>query len=131
MRPALAGTEIIACIEEFLGSEEHRNSCTGRSRKREKRKEAAAPYRSHDRGARARQKAKQQQMLNAVEMFNQTLALWKNAVKYAKRHGYEETEIENFKLLENAKWLDKLTVSDYLEGLSDATKVTPMLGRDT
>lgn len=77
------------------------------------------------------QKAKKQQMLNAVEMFNQTFALWKNAVRYAKRHGYEDTQIEHFSLLENAKWLDKLTVSDYLEGLSDATKVTPMLGRDT
>ena len=70
-------------------------------------------------------------MLNAVEMFNQTFALWKNAVAYARRHGYEGTGIEEFKVEENAKWLDKLTVSDYLEGLSDATKVTPMLGRDT
>lgn len=71
------------------------------------------------------------QMSNAVEMLNQTYALWKNAVRYAERHGYQNTQIEKFKLLENAKWLDQLNILDFLKVLGDGMRLGTMLGRDT
>lgn len=71
------------------------------------------------------------QINNAVQMFNQTHTLWKNAMRYAQRHGYQDTEIEKFRLLENAKWLDQLNILDFLKVLGNGMRLGTMLGRDT
>ena len=75
--------------------------------------------------------AESTQAENAVQMFNQMVALWKNATKYAERHGYKDTQIGKARLLENAKWLDQLSILDFLKVLGSGMRLGTMLGRDT
>ena len=61
-------------------------------------------------------------------MYDQTDTLWKNAMSYAQRHGHQEGK---YRLLNNAEWLDKLNVLDFLKTLGNGMRLGTMLGRDT
>ena len=68
------------------------------------------------------------QSSNAEAMFRQVAGLWKNAERYAERHG---SKFKQFRLLNNEDWLTKLNVPDFLKTLGNGMRVGTMLGRDT
>lgn len=71
------------------------------------------------------------QTANFESMFGQTTGLWENAVRYAQRHGYRLTDMGKHQLLDNARWLGKLNILDFLKTLGNGMRVGAMLGRDT
>lgn len=71
------------------------------------------------------------QRSNFEAMFEQTGELLKSVKRYARRHGYREQEIGEHRLLDNAEWLDKLNVLDFLKMLGNGMRIGTMLGRDT
>ena len=68
---------------------------------------------------------------NFEGMWSQTERLLKNVRKYVQRHGYKEADMGEHKLLDNAEWLDKLNVLDFLKMLGNGMRIGTMLGRDT
>lgn len=71
------------------------------------------------------------QVSNASAMYSQTSQLWRTAMRYAYRHGYDREERESHTLLNNADWLAKLNVLDFLRVLGNGMRIGTMLGRDT
>lgn len=71
------------------------------------------------------------QRSNATSMSEQLSALWRNAGQYAERHGYSDTRIEDYRLLDNGKWLNQLNVLDFLRSLGNGMRLGTMLGRET
>ena len=71
------------------------------------------------------------QRSNFHAMFEQTGSLLKNVKRYAQRHGYKEEGIGGHQLLNNAEWLDKLNILDFLKLLGNGMRIGTMLGRDT
>ena len=61
-------------------------------------------------------------------MYEQTGKLWDNAMRHARRHGYNEGE---HSLLDNSEWLDKLNALNFLKTLGNGMRLGMMLGRDT
>ena len=68
---------------------------------------------------------------NFEGMWAQTGKLLTNVRQYVQRHGYEEEDMGEHKLLNNAAWLDKLNVLDFLKMLGNGMRIGTMLGRDT
>ena len=68
---------------------------------------------------------------NFEGMWSQTERLLKNVRKYVQRHGYKVQDMGEHKLLDNAEWLDKLNVLDFLKMLGNGMRIGTMLGRDT
>jgi tyrosyl-tRNA synthetase len=71
------------------------------------------------------------QQSNFEAMFAQTGKLLKSVRRYAQRHGYQEEEIGQHQLLNNAEWLDKVNILDFLKVLGNGMRIGTMLGRDT
>ncbi len=71
------------------------------------------------------------QRKNFESMFKQVGSLWETSLLYAQRHGYTERETGEHRLLDNAQWLDKLNVLDFLKMLGNGMRLGTMLGRDT
>ncbi|KAK3702919.1 tyrosyl-tRNA synthetase [Vermiconidia calcicola] len=71
------------------------------------------------------------QRSNFEAMFDQTGRLWKTAMLYAQGHGYEEEGIGEHRVLDNAEWLDKLNILDFLKMMGNGMRLGAMLGRDT
>ena len=71
------------------------------------------------------------QKSNFEAMFHQTGRLLKSVRQYAQRHGYKEEEIGEHQLLNNADWLEKLNILDFLKLLGNGMRIGTMLGRDT
>lgn len=69
------------------------------------------------------------QRRNFERMWKQTERLWERAEAYGKRHGVEKRGQRL--LLDNAEWLDRLNVLDFLRMLGNGMRVGTMLGRDT
>ena len=76
-----------------------------------------------------------EQRRNFRRMCSQTEKLWERAEAYGRRHG---AGVRNGKrgwgerrMLDNAAWLDKLNVLDFLRVLGNGVRVGTMLGRDT
>lgn len=68
---------------------------------------------------------------NFQGMWSQTGRLLQNVRKYAQRHGYQESELGEHKLLNNAEWLDNINILDFLKMLGNGMRIGTMLGRDT
>jgi tyrosyl-tRNA synthetase len=62
-------------------------------------------------------------------MYGQVERLWENAISYmgSKGHG----DLGQRRILDNATWLEKVTLMDFLRALGNGMRVGPMLGRDT
>ncbi|KAK5171750.1 tyrosyl-tRNA synthetase [Saxophila tyrrhenica] len=71
------------------------------------------------------------QRTNFKSMFSQVGSLWKTALLYAERSGNEKEKMGQQTLLDNAQWLDGLTVLDFLKMLGSGMRLGTMLGRDT
>lgn len=71
------------------------------------------------------------QQSNFEAMFAQTGRLLQSVRRYAQRHGYQEEEIGQHQLLNNAEWLDKVNILDFLKVLGKGMRIGTMLGRDT
>ena len=71
------------------------------------------------------------QSSNFEKMYEQTKGLWTTVLRYAQRHGYEESGIGEHRMLNNGEWLDKLNVLDFLKLLGNGMRLGTMLGRDT
>jgi tyrosyl-tRNA synthetase len=57
--------------------------------------------------------------------------LWENAIRYGQRHGDSTNSAGKKELLNNAAWLDKLNILDFLRVMGNGMRVGAMLGRDT
>jgi len=68
---------------------------------------------------------------NSMAMFSQLELLWENAVRYGERHGYERSLRGKKELLNNAAWLERLSVLEFARKLGDGMRLGTMLGRDT
>lgn len=61
----------------------------------------------------------------------QTQRLWKNVTKHARRRGNYEQDAGKHILLNNACWLQNLSLLDFLKHLGSGVRLGAMLGRDT
>ncbi|KAK4545560.1 hypothetical protein LTR36_002910 [Oleoguttula mirabilis] len=68
---------------------------------------------------------------NFTAMYAQLGSVWDNAIRYGQRHGYEAGATGNSELLNNASWLDKLSILDFLKMMGHGVRLGAMLGRDT
>ena len=75
--------------------------------------------------------AEETQQSNFEAMYSQTGELLESVKRYAQRHGYNAEEAGEHRLLNNADWLDKLNVLDFLKMLGNGMRIGTMLGRDT
>ncbi|SMR44438.1 unnamed protein product [Zymoseptoria tritici ST99CH_3D1] len=57
--------------------------------------------------------------------------VWENAIQYGRRHGDKAENAGRRELLNNAAWLDKLSILDFLRIMGNGMRVGTMLGRDT
>ncbi|KAK3110721.1 tyrosyl-tRNA synthetase [Teratosphaeriaceae sp. CCFEE 6253] len=57
--------------------------------------------------------------------------LWGNAEVYGGRHGFGEEGRGRREVLDNAAWLDRLGVLDFLQTMGSGMRVGAMLGRET
>jgi tyrosyl-tRNA synthetase len=71
------------------------------------------------------------QEANFQALYKEVGRVWENAAKYGQRHGYEGKVMGKKSLLDNAEWLLKLNVVDFLQMLGSGMRVGTMLGRDT
>ena len=67
---------------------------------------------------------------NFKTMHAQVGKLWENAVAYGRRHGHRDA-LGKRELLNNATWLDKLNILDFLRMMGNGMRLGAMLGRDT
>jgi tyrosyl-tRNA synthetase len=68
---------------------------------------------------------------NFRSMFGQVGRIWDNAIQYGKRHGLNAHDMGKLELLNNASWLDKLNILDFLKMMGTGMRLGTMLGRDT
>jgi tyrosyl-tRNA synthetase len=68
---------------------------------------------------------------NFRALHTQIGGLWGNAIKYGQRHGENGDDAGKKELLNNAAWLDKLNILDFLRIMGNGMRVGTMLGRDT
>ncbi|KAK4555149.1 tyrosyl-tRNA synthetase [Recurvomyces mirabilis] len=68
---------------------------------------------------------------NFDAMYSQLGRIWENAASYGKRHGFAAENAGQRELLDNASWLGKLQLGEFLQVLGHRTRIGPMLGRDT
>lgn len=68
---------------------------------------------------------------NFKAMYAQVEQIWQNALRYGERHGYEAQLAGSRELLDNATWLDKLNILDFLKIMGNGMRLGAMLGRDT
>ncbi|CAK4033450.1 Tyrosine--tRNA ligase, mitochondrial [Lecanosticta acicola] len=64
-------------------------------------------------------------------MFVQVHQLWVSAIRYGERHGHDKRGVGRKELLNNAQWLDKLNVLEFLKIMGNGMRLGTMLGRDT
>lgn len=70
------------------------------------------------------------QATNVKSMSSQLGRIWENAVLYGQGHGLEPGSGRR-ELLNNAQWLDKLNILDFLKMMGNGMRLGTMLGRDT
>jgi len=68
---------------------------------------------------------------NYKRMYAQVGHLWQGAVHLGDRRFPASRAKGRYKLLNNAQWLDKLNVIDFLRVMGSGMRVGAMLGRDT
>lgn len=73
---------------------------------------------------------------NLVSIYTQVKHLWANAVKCMSRGGQARQELGDGKtprrqVLNNAVWMDKLNLVDFLKYVGTGARMGTMLGRDT
>ncbi|KAK5126550.1 hypothetical protein LTR85_009484 [Meristemomyces frigidus] len=68
---------------------------------------------------------------NFRTMYAQLDSIWDNATQYGERHGYQSEATAKRALLNNASWLDKLNILDFLKLMGNGMRLGAMLGRDT
>ncbi|KAH9843254.1 Tyrosyl-tRNA synthetase C-terminal domain [Teratosphaeria destructans] len=69
--------------------------------------------------------------VNFETMFAQVGKIWDNAVRYGERHGYQQANLGEKELLNNASWLGGLNILDFLKLMGNGMRLGTMLGRDT
>jgi len=68
---------------------------------------------------------------NFRTMYAQLERTWDNAIQYGQRHGYSSSKSGKRELRDNATWLDKLNVLDFLKAMGNGMRLGAMLSRDT
>ncbi|KAK4984176.1 tyrosyl-tRNA synthetase [Elasticomyces elasticus] len=68
---------------------------------------------------------------NLTSMHTQMEKIWTNVEAYARRHGYESDSSWRRELLDNASWINKLGVVEFLRLMGSGMRMGAMLARDT
>lgn len=68
---------------------------------------------------------------NFNALHTQLGGLWENVLRYGQRHGDQVESRGRRELLNNAEWLDQLSILDFLRMLGNGMRLGAMLGRDT
>lgn len=68
---------------------------------------------------------------NSGSLHQQVGRLWERAEAYGRRHGYKSTPLWKRTLLNNADWLLKVNIVEFLQLLGSGMRIGAMLGRDT
>ena len=68
---------------------------------------------------------------NFKSMFSQLGEIWENARQYGRRHGYDGSRVGKVELLNNAAWLERLSILDFLKTMGHGMRLGAMLSRDT
>lgn len=68
---------------------------------------------------------------NFSALHTQLGRLWENVLRYGERHGDKAADRGRRELLNNAQWLDQLSILDFLRLLGNGMRLGAMLGRDT
>lgn len=68
---------------------------------------------------------------NFQAMHTQLGTLWQSALRYGERHGSATNTPGKMELLNNAQWLDKLNILDFLKTMGNGMRLGALLGRET
>lgn len=68
---------------------------------------------------------------NFNALHTQLEGLWENVLRYGERHGDQIEGRGRRELLNNAQWLDQLSMLEFLRLLGNGMRLGAMLGRDT
>lgn len=68
---------------------------------------------------------------NVTKLHYQLTRLWFNVHQLRDRYGYKEDWAAKHHLVNNNRWIGKLTLYDFVKRVARHTRLGPMLGRDT
>ncbi|KAL3419830.1 Tyrosine-tRNA ligase, mitochondrial [Phlyctema vagabunda] len=68
---------------------------------------------------------------NLVSMHYQLKRIWENVEVYGRKHGLKGTHKWTRELVNNATWMNKLTVMELLQVMGPGMRMGPMMARDT